>query len=313
MCGRTACTLQPDHLVRVCTYKSTSKIGNPYKDSSNFQDEVKEAHDDDSEHCIVPIWNDAPCGGHYNASTNIPPTAYTPILYQSPTGEVVLQPMLWGLIPPWHKGPDAKGHGLTTNNCRIENVLESKLYRPCLSKGRCVVVCEGFYEWERSGGIKQPYLVFNKTGPVLYMAGLYSMWRGADGVPVYNYTIITRQSNQILAWLHHRMPAFLKPEQFSKWLSPVTSPSLALEMLAMPKEGELAWHPVSREVGNVRNQRDDLMKQVEAIKHETEKKSTVSVSAASKGLMNNWLKRSSKNSDAKDDVKKSKLSSEIIT
>ena len=133
--------------------------------------------------------------------------------------------------------------------------MTSKLYKPSLAKGRCVVVCEGFYEWEKSGGVKQPYLV--------YRPGLNSVWRGGEGAPVYNYTIITRESNKILSWLHHRMPAFLSPHQFSAWLNPLTPPTKALAMLALPKEGELAWHTVSKEVGNVRNQGMYLMKQVE--------------------------------------------------
>jgi putative SOS response-associated peptidase YedK len=52
---------------------------------------------------------------------------------------------------------------LTTNDCRLEN-MTSKLYKPSLAKGRCVVVCEEFCEWEKSGGVKQPYLVYRPGG-----------------------------------------------------------------------------------------------------------------------------------------------------
>ena len=165
--------------------------------------------------------------------------------------------------------------------------MTSKLYKPSLAKGRCVVVCEGFYEWERSGGVKQPYLVYRPGGEVLYMAGLYSVWRGGEGAPVYNYTIITRESNKILSWLHHRMPAFLSPHQFSTWLNPLTPPTKALAMFALPKEWELAWHTVSKEVGNVRNQGMDLMKQVEPSIDDVKKKKEVKVTSASKGIISN--------------------------
>ena len=71
-----------------------------------------------------------------------------------------MQPMLWGLVPPWHRGPAPTTHGLSTNNCRVEGVAASKLYSPSLASRRCVVVCEGFYEWcKQETGIKQPYLV----------------------------------------------------------------------------------------------------------------------------------------------------------
>jgi len=302
-------------IVQACTYKAVAPEGNKHgaavdPDNNKDTDGESSASDDladqsvevgsDTASTIVPVWCEAPCGGQYSPSTNIPPTAYTPILYKS-QDKMVLQPMMWGLVPSWHAGSDPKSHGLTTNNCRLENVETSKLYKPCLSKGRCVVVCQGFYEWDRSGGVKQPYLVYRAGGgeeSLLYMAGLYSVWRGGEGTPVYNYTIITRESNKVLSWLHHRMPAFLSPDQFSSWLNPSTTPTQALAMLSLPGEGDLAWHTVSRDVGNVRNQHEDLMKKVEPNTEDDKKKTVVKVSAASKGIMSNWLKRSQPGKEA---------------
>ena len=55
-----------------------------------------------------------------------------------------VQPMLWGFIPPWHRGEEPTKHGYTTNNARIEGVVESKLYRGAVARGqRCVVICDG--------------------------------------------------------------------------------------------------------------------------------------------------------------------------
>jgi putative SOS response-associated peptidase YedK len=58
---------------------------------------------------------------------------------------------------------DYKSHGLSTNNCRLEGLLSSKLYSRPFNKGqRCVVVCDGFYEWQTTKGKKnkQPYFVY---------------------------------------------------------------------------------------------------------------------------------------------------------
>ena len=219
----------------------------------------------------------------------------------------MLQPMLWGLVPPTHPGPRPSSHGLSTNNCRLETVRTSSLYSPCLESRRCVVVCQGFYEWLREGGVKQPYLVFRPglSQPLLYLAGLYSVWRGPGGEEVVSYSIITRESNQVLAWLHHRMPAFLQPGQVWDWLDQDISPSQALALLQLPTEEELQWHKVSRTVGNSRNQDLSLMDKLEE-------------KPGGSGLLKNWLSTGTKPSgvvsqDSRPAVKKKTDKNPIMT
>jgi len=287
MCGRTACTLNPDVLMKACQY--IDKGGK----------------------VTTPEWKDAPCGTQYSPSPNIPPTVYTPVLVREDTGKRFLQPMMWGLIPPWHQGSDPKSHGLSTNNARLEGVEQSKLYSPSLSR-RCVVVVDGFYEWKRDGAVKQPYLVYAKqangvrieevrrwnniemgdewTGPrLMYMAGIYSIWDRGNGWPVNSYSILTRESNSVLSWLHNRMPCFLLDDRaVSDWLDPKIDLNTVLRL---PTEDELSWHTVSTKVGNSRNKDIDLVNEVQP--QESKKKSEVKATTASKNLMANWLKRSS--------------------
>ena len=49
----------------------------------------------------------------------------------------------------------------STINCRIENIKTSKLYWPLLEKGqRCIVICNGFFEWKNEGKEKKkPYFI----------------------------------------------------------------------------------------------------------------------------------------------------------
>ena len=52
--------------------------------------------------------------------------------------------------------------------------------------------------------------------PLLYLAGLYSVWRPPglpDQPPVLSYSLLTREAGPVLAWLHHRQPSFLRPDQ----------------------------------------------------------------------------------------------------
>lgn len=52
------------------------------------------------------------------------------------------------------------------NNARSDTMLEKRSYKIPLRKGqRCVVVADGFYEWNKTENGKQPYYIyFPKTG-----------------------------------------------------------------------------------------------------------------------------------------------------
>ncbi|XP_078347006.1 abasic site processing protein HMCES-like isoform X2 [Oculina patagonica] len=148
MCGRTACTLAPDEFSKACRFKG--KNG-----------KVQE-----------PTWRDAASGGKYYPSYNISPQSFTPVLLSSQhfntaasevTSERVLQPMRWGLIPSWHRG-DPKEFSYNMSNARSDTLLDKRSFKSPLEKGkRCVILAEGFFEWETlKGGKKQPYYIYFK-------------------------------------------------------------------------------------------------------------------------------------------------------
>ena len=148
--------------------------------------------------------------------------------------------------------------------------------------------------------------------PLLYLAGLYSRWQD----DLYSYTILTREANPVLSWLHHRMPCFLRADQVISWLE-AGSVDAALRILdrGVPSEEELAWHMVDKKVGNSKNQDASLMERVSEQKKEmkregvlskwlntsqsqskmqrSETKSAIKSEDKSKNLMSNWLKRPS--------------------
>jgi len=274
---------------------------------ANVEEEEEEEEEERSE--VVPVWRDAPCGGQYRPSTNTPPSSYTPVLVWR--GEVQVEPMLWGMVPPWHRGAAPTSHGLSTSNARVEGVQESKLYSGCLRSRRCVVVCDGYYEWQKVEGGKQPFFVyrrqeeggpgiermreFTSPGPGpwrgprhLYMAGLYNSWEG-EAATVHSYSLLTTEAAPPLAWLHHRMPCILEESSILPWLT-AASPAAALALLGTPAEPAVAWHPVTREVGNVRNQGEGLVDRVEP----GQVTSKAAVSKGSKSIMDMWLKKGSK-------------------
>src|SRR3989339_689208 len=64
--------------------------------------------------------------------------------------------MRWGLIPSWAKDPSI---GNRMINARAESVTEKPAYRAAFQRRRCLMVADGFYEWQTAGKAKQPFFV----------------------------------------------------------------------------------------------------------------------------------------------------------
>lgn len=227
-------------------------------------------------------------GRSYQPSFNIAPTDLTPVLISrahlteddKDLAKRSLVPMMWGIIPRFHKAGDYKKHGLHTHNCRLERVMESRVFKPALMSGqRCVVICEGFYEWATATPDKTPYFIHavqkdpttliedRNTWPenvedlvLLKMAALFDVWTDAKGDQMWSYSVITRESDDVLSWLHHRTPILLETEeQVNDWLDyKRIGAQEALAQLTPIKL--LAWHPVSTRVNNSRYKSEDCNK-----------------------------------------------------
>lgn len=111
-------------------------------------------------------------------------------LQEAPEDERVLASMHWGLVPSWFKGPSPKQMQYSTSNCRSENILAKKSYKvhtrkmkykpfqpsaghlrptscfivslkdPMVKGQRCVILADGFYEWQKQDKVKQPFFIY---------------------------------------------------------------------------------------------------------------------------------------------------------
>ena len=106
-------------------------------------------------------------------------------------------------------------------------------------------------------------MALGDRGPMTF-AGLWDLWQPPEGKPLKSFTIITTRANDLLASLHGRMPVLLPPERRAAWLGehrPGEMPATDGELKAMlkPYSGSaMAFWPVDRRVGNVKNDSPDL-------------------------------------------------------
>lgn len=162
-----------------------------------------------------------------------------------------LQMMRWGLIPSWAKDP-AIGNKMI--NARAETLPEKPSYRTALRRRRCLIPSDGFYEWQLEGKGKQPMYIHRKDGELFAFAGLWDEWHSPEGETVRSCTIITTTPNDLMAPIHNRMPAILRPDEEAEWLDmSVTEVEAILSLLRPYPAEELEAYPVSRLVNTPMN------------------------------------------------------------
>ena len=170
----------------------------------------------------------------------------------SAAGELILQPMRWGLIPHWTSAKDLSSadasQSYTMINARAESLDQARTYKALIHSRRCVTVVDAYYEWHEETTAqgrmhKQPFAFRPnyRTGPLnssdstlepierydrdsddkpfLLLASLFDTWWDASRQEVlYSVTILTTSAGQKVGWCHERQPVVLSHANARKWL-----------------------------------------------------------------------------------------------
>lgn len=167
----------------------------------------------------------------------------------------------WGLVPNWAHDEQI---AYKLINARAETVHEKPSFKASFERKRCLIPADGFYEWKKEQHTKQPMRITKKDRSLFMMAGLYDVWTKPDGSRLATCTIITTKPNSLVAPIHDRMPVIMRPEDEALWLEGDGSPqqrSLTKLLVPYPEE-EMEAYPVSPDVGNVKNDNDELIRPV---------------------------------------------------
>ena len=143
--------------------------------------------------------------------------------------------MRWGLIPSWATSASV---GNRLINARAETVAERNSFRSAFVRRRCLVLADGFYEWQRIGNAKRPMRIVISSGEQFAFAGLWDTWRDPNGEAVWSCTIITTEANDVLRPIHNRMPVILPREMESFWLDSDVEDPGALSSVLVPYPSE---------------------------------------------------------------------------
>lgn len=185
---------------------------------------------------------------------NIAPTQSVPTILQLSTSTNRQLKMLhWGLIPSWAK--DSK-MGSKLINARAETVAEKPSFRSAFRQRRCLVLADGFYEWQQQEDKqKQPFYFRMSDEHPFAFAGLWEHWEDKDtGKTIESCTLLTTEPNELMQSVHNRMPVILEPKNYDIWLDPeVKNPELLQPFLHPYPAEKMTSFPVSKAVNKASN------------------------------------------------------------
>ena len=145
------------------------------------------------------------------------------------------QMVRWGLIPSWAKDASI---GNRMINARGETLADKPAFRAAFRRRRCLVPADGYFEWQKTGSVKQPYYIRLCDDRPFAMAGLWESWLNpTTNEPLQSCTIITTQANQLTQPIHDRMPVILDAADYELWLDPQLQDPERLGALLRPFEG----------------------------------------------------------------------------
>ena len=154
----------------------------------------------------------------------------------------------WGLVPHWAPGPEPP---LKMINARAETLDRRSAFRDALTRFRCLILADGFYEWQAAAGAKRAFHITRAGGEPFAFAGLWSIWRDAE-TELRSCTIITTAANRAVAPLHDRMPVILEPGAEAAWLDPQTPRQALADLLSPLPEAETQLRRVGAAVNDAR-------------------------------------------------------------
>lgn len=177
---------------------------------------------------------------NYNAT----PSQMLPVLYHPDHQDPLLETLKWGLIPHWSKDPKI---GFKLFNARAETAHEKPSFRDAWRKRRALVPVNGWYEWMRHNGVKQPYYHSAHDRKLIWLAGLWEHWQNpANDQTVTSFTLVTQPAQGEAARIHGRMPVIVSADDYAQWLSAdLTDGQAVAELLARQPLRALEIYPVS--------------------------------------------------------------------
>jgi len=191
-------------------------------------------------------------------SFNVAPTDNVAVVLNNGVKQLVA--MRWGLVPFWATDPKIASKHI---NARAETLTVKPAFKDAFKRRRCLVVADGFFEWQEQGATKIPLFIHLEPERPFGFAGLYEIWTPPLGEKLVTCTIITTEPNELVRPIHDRMPVILPKDAEDFWLdSAVEDHTRLLDLLQPYQASDMSAFTVSKLVNSVKNNSPECIEPV---------------------------------------------------
>ncbi|MEE4197182.1 MAG: SOS response-associated peptidase [Bacteroidales bacterium] len=172
-----------------------------------------------------------------------------PVITGEKPGEI--QFFRWGLIPYWVKDKEtAYSIRNKTLNAKSETIFEKASFKHSIRHKRCLILCSGFFEWQKVKGKKYPYYISLENDEVFVFGGIWSSWTDTESGEIINtYAVITVEANELVGKIHNtkkRMPLILEPEKAFQWIDKNTSEREIRQIMQPLNSSSMKAHTIKK-------------------------------------------------------------------
>ena len=188
---------------------------------------------------------------------NLAPTQSAAVIACAADGRPELRRSRWGLIPFWAQDEKI---GSRLINARAETIATKPAFRSSFRKKRCLILADGFFEWQKVPGGKQPVYIRMRDGTPFVFGGLWDRWNDLE-----TFSIITVEPNALLSTIHTRMPLILPQDAVQRWLDPATPADQLTPLLRPYAADPMEFFPVSTLVNTPRVDSPELIQRADPV------------------------------------------------
>jgi len=188
----------------------------------------------------------------YQPSYNIAPARKILCIVELEDKSLKAVNLFWGLVPSWSKDTKNSHHLI---NARTETIREKPSFRAAFQKRRCLVVAQGFYEWQKLNSGKQAFHIHRQDNQLFAFAGVWGHWQQSEQT-LYTCSIITTEAGELMRPIHERMPVIMSPNNYHQWLDKAEDGNQAYNLIDTVAYAQMTAAPVSKWVNNPQHDDD---------------------------------------------------------